>query len=73
MAFSVIAALILFIGCINFTILSTARATQRAREVAMRKTIGANRLQLLGQFLGESFFVVLPAVVLALMWVSTPT
>jgi putative ABC transport system permease protein len=69
-AFSAIAILVLLIGCINFTILSTARATQRAREVAVRKVIGASRSQLSLQFLGESFLVVLPAILLALVLVE---
>ncbi|MGP1666216.1 MAG: FtsX-like permease family protein, partial [Rhodanobacter sp.] len=65
-AFAAISALVLFIACINFTILTTAKATQRAREVAMRKTLGARRRQLIVQFLGESFFIVLLAMVLSL-------
>ena len=43
MSFAVISLLVLLIGCINFTILTTAKATQRAREVAMRKVVGAKR------------------------------
>lgn len=70
LAFSAIAVLVLLIGCINFTILNTAKANQRAREVAMRKTVGAGRLQLTGQFLSEAFLVVLPAIVLSVMLVE---
>lgn len=66
LAFSAIAVLVLLIGCINFTVLSTSRATQRAKEVAMRKTIGANRKQLVFQFLGESLLIVLFSIALAL-------
>jgi putative ABC transport system permease protein len=58
MAFVGISLLVLLIGCINFTILTTAKATQRAREVAMRKVAGAKRKQLIVQFLGESTFIV---------------
>jgi putative ABC transport system permease protein len=67
LAFSAIALLVLAIGCINFIILSTAKAVQRAREVAIRKTMGASRSQLVLQYLGESLFIVIPAMVLALM------
>lgn len=69
-AFSAIAVLVLLIGCINFTVLSTARATARAKEVALRKVVGAGRKQLLVQFLGETFLTVLPAVALALVLVD---
>lgn len=64
-AFTAIAVLVLLVGIINFTILSTARATKRAKETALRKTIGASRGELVAQFLGESFCVVLPAMLAA--------
>jgi putative ABC transport system permease protein len=54
-----IAAFILFIACINFMNLSTARSQKRAREVGVRKVLGANRASLIRQFLGESFTICL--------------
>ena len=57
---------ILLIACINYMNLATARATQRAKEVGMRKVLGAHRHQLLRQFLGESMFFAVLALFLAL-------
>lgn len=70
LAFSIISVLVLIIGGINFIILTTAKATQRAREVAMRKVLGAKRKQLIFQFLGESFFIVMLAMALSLALVE---
>jgi len=64
--FSVIAVLILLIACFNFTNLATARASMRAREVSLRKVMGAKRRQLIVQFLGESVLTALIALALAL-------
>jgi putative ABC transport system permease protein len=68
--FAVIAALILAMACVNFTNLATARASQRAREVALRKVLGANRQQLVTQFLAESILVAGLAMLLALAFVE---
>lgn len=57
--FSIIAIMILLIACINFMNLSTARAGKRAKEVGVRKTIGASRNALVIQFLGESVLLAL--------------
>ncbi len=64
--FSLVAFFILCIGCINFTNLSTARATRRAKEVGMRKVVGAEGRQLIKQFLGESMLISFIALLLAL-------
>ncbi|UCG28154.1 MAG: ABC transporter permease, partial [Bacteroidales bacterium] len=66
--FSVIAVLVLVIACINFMNLSTARSSKRAKEVGLRKIVGASRSHLIVQFLGESmifsFFALLVAWIL---------
>jgi putative ABC transport system permease protein len=61
----IIAAFILFIACINFMNLSTARAGRRAREVGMRKVLGAYKKRLVFQFLGESLLIATIAFLLA--------
>ena len=65
--FSGIALFVLMIACINFINLSTARAATRAQEVGMRKTLGAVRHRLVGQFLGESVVYSLISLVLAVV------
>ena len=61
-----IAVLIQVIACINFMNLSTARASQRAKEVGVRKVIGAGRYALVKQFLAESLFLSLIGILIAL-------
>src|SRR5204863_3674676 len=61
-----IAVLIQVIACINFMNLSTARASKRAKEVGVRKVIGAERKDLMKQFMSESFLLSLIGVLIAL-------
>jgi putative ABC transport system permease protein len=63
--FSIVAIFILLIACINFVNLATARASERAKEVGIRKVIGAFKSQLAAQFLGESVIISLISFVFA--------
>ncbi len=63
--FGIVAILILCIACINYINMSTAAATKRSKEVAMRKVSGASRGQLINQFMGESTLISLIALVLS--------
>jgi putative ABC transport system permease protein len=67
--FLVIALIVLLIACINFMNLSTARSAERAREVGIRKSIGAQRFQLGFQFLGETVLLSLIALCIAMVFV----
>ncbi|NEM98463.1 ABC transporter permease [Pontibacter burrus] len=64
-ALSIIAVFILLIACFNFVNLATAKSVQRAKEVGVRKAIGASRSQLTMQFLGETIILTLISVVFA--------
>lgn len=68
--FIIVAGLVLLIACINFMNLSTAKASKRAREVAMRKVLGASRTQVAIQFLGEAIALVLLSLLFALVAVE---
>jgi len=71
--FALIAAFILLIACINFMNLATARSANRAREVGLRKVIGANRGMLLYQFLSESLIISTIALLLAILLTQLTT
>ena len=64
-AFSLIAAAILAMACINFINLSTARSSRRIIEVALRKVVGANRIMLIRRFMAESMLMTIIATMLA--------
>ena len=68
--FAIIALLILGMAVVNFTNLATARASQRAREVAIRKVMGATRRQLIFQFIGESILIAVCSMLIALAMVE---
>ncbi len=67
--FGVVALIILLIASINFVNLATARSMRRAREIGVRKAIGAGKRSLVAQFMGESFLLVLVAFGLAMVLV----
>ncbi len=67
--FSAIAIFILLIAAINFMNLATARSVKRAKEVGIRKVIGAGKLNLVGQFFGESSLITIIAFVIAIVLV----
>ena len=65
-ALTFIAIFILLIACFNFVNLATAKSLQRAKEVGVRKTIGADKKQLIFQFLGETIFLTIISIILSL-------
>ncbi|HKO81430.1 MAG TPA: FtsX-like permease family protein, partial [Chitinophagaceae bacterium] len=62
-----IATFLLLLGCINFINLTSARASQRAKEIGIRKTIGSSKKQLVLQFLSETFFITAVATIVSVM------
>ena len=68
--FGIIGVFVLLLACINFMNLSTARSQKRAKEVGIRKAIGSQRSQIIGQFFSESFLVVALSFVLSLALVQ---
>lgn len=68
--FGIIAAFILLIACINFMNLSTARSEKRAKEVGIRKVVGAQKRLIIFQFLGESILISFLAFIIALFLVQ---
>ncbi len=68
--FGIIAAFILLIACINFMNLSTARSEKRAKEVGIRKVVGAQKRSLISQFIGESILLAFLAGIVALLIVQ---
>lgn len=68
--FGIIAGLILLIACINFMNLSTARSEKRAKEVGIRKVVGAQKSSLISQFIGESVFIAFLAGMVAILIVQ---
>jgi len=65
--FSMVAIFVLLIACINFMNLATARSAKRAKEIGVRKTIGAGRGILFAQFIGESIMITILAVIVSLV------
>ena len=65
-----IALFILLLACINFVNLSTARSSERAKEIGMRKVVGAARFQLVQQFLGESVLISIASLLISIISVK---
>lgn len=68
--FTLVAIFILLIACINFMNLATARSSKRAREIGVRKVVGAHKNSLITQFMGESIFLSLSSLVIAILLVE---
>ncbi len=68
--FSIISVFILLIACINFMNLTTARSAGRAKEVGVRKVVGALRFSLIKQFIGEAILITLLSIIISLLLVT---
>ena len=68
--FSVIAWIIILIACINFMNLATARSEKRAKEVGVRKVLGAGKQRLIAQFIGEALFMAFLATIIAVVIIA---
>jgi len=69
--FSLVAVFILLIACINFMNLTTARSVKRAKEIGIRKVVGAFRFALIRQFIGEALLIVSLAIIISLALVMS--
>ncbi|NDU97626.1 ABC transporter permease [Spirosoma terrae] len=65
--FTIVAIFLMVIACINFMNLATARSAKRAKEVGIRKVVGAERSYLVGQFVGEAILMALMSIVIAVV------
>lgn len=68
--FSIIGLIVLFIACINFMNLSTARASKRLKEIGIKKVIGVSRQELMVQYISESLLLVMLSAVLSILFIS---
>ena len=68
--FSIVALFVLIVACINYMNLSTARASERIKEVGLRKVIGATKTNLIGQFVGEALVLTVIASLVAIVLVE---
>jgi putative ABC transport system permease protein len=68
--FAIIALLILVVACVNFMNLSTARASKRMKEIGVKKTIGASKLSIMSEYLGEAILIAFLSLICAIMLVE---